>query len=192
MSENDDKMYGTQEQYRLGLDHVERIIRFKSDLLNQLDEKRVKPPGWSESILEVAVRWLMRQCGRVETECRHKSMELSYKLAPCIKGVKDIRDYFNIKLKNESEMYFLAQLTGDKFQFNLLITWLKLLNDPLDCYTWVFAEKLISPQSLFSSQKTCVWTSLETFINKIALNSLNEFVSKFYSESLVFTPNEID
>ncbi|CAF0815340.1 unnamed protein product [Brachionus calyciflorus] len=215
MSENDDKMYGTQEQCRLGLDHVERIIRFKSDLLNQRDEKRVKPPGWSESILEVAVRWLMRQCGRVETECRHKSMELSYKLASCITGVKDIRDYFNIRLKNESEMYFLArfegsnegkeilkvslstyktfsELTGDKFQFNLLLTWLKLLNAPLDCYTWVFAEKLISPQSLFSSQKTCVWTSLETFIDKIALNSLDEIVSKFYSESLVFTPNEID
>jgi DNA-dependent protein kinase catalytic subunit len=51
MAEKDDRMYGTQEHCKLALDHVERIIRTKSEALNQRNPDRVKPPGWSESVL---------------------------------------------------------------------------------------------------------------------------------------------
>ncbi len=51
MAEKDDKMYGTQEHCKLALDHVERIVRTKSELLNQRNSDRVKPPGWSEPVL---------------------------------------------------------------------------------------------------------------------------------------------
>ena len=88
LAEHDDKMCGTQEQTKLALDHVERIMRAKTELLNAAGEKRVKPAGWSVAVMEVAVRWLVRQCGRAETECRHKAMDLVFKLAPCITGVK--------------------------------------------------------------------------------------------------------
>ena len=216
MSEKDDKMFGTQEQCKLGLDHVERIIKFKSDILNQIDQTRVKPPGWSEAVLEVAVRWLMRQCGRIETECRHKAMELSHKLAPSITGIKDIKDYFNIRLENESEMYFLARfegstdrkeilktslsanrsfldLTGPTFQLSLITTWLKLLIAPLDCFTWIFGERLLNPKALFSSNKSCIWSSIENFLNQVAQFSLEEFVSLNYNQTkIVFAPSEID
>lgn len=45
LSQQDDKMYGTQEHCKLALDHVERIIKAKSEMLNQINPERVKPPG---------------------------------------------------------------------------------------------------------------------------------------------------
>ena len=58
------------------------------------------------------MRWLVRQCGRSETECRHKAMELVYKLAPCIPGVKETKDYFSMKLGSEGAAYFVARFEG--------------------------------------------------------------------------------
>ncbi len=52
LAEKDDSFFGTQEQAKIGLDHVERIIKTKSALLNQKNVDRVKPPGWSEAVLE--------------------------------------------------------------------------------------------------------------------------------------------
>ena len=112
LAERDDKMYGTQGHSRIGLDHVERIIRVKRQLLNERRTDRVKPVGWSEAILEVAVRWLMRQCGHMEIECRHKCMDLAFKLAPCIDGIHDTKEYFQLRLRTETETYFLARFEG--------------------------------------------------------------------------------
>lgn len=160
LAEKDDKMFGTQEQTKLALDHVERIISTKKELLNQVNEIRVKPPGWTLSVLEVAVRWLLRQCGRVETECRHKAMDLVFKLTPCISGIKETKEYFKARLESDSEAYFLARFEGsaekkeilkeslcnfriltdlgtDHFQLSFIQTWLGMLIAPLDCYTWV-------------------------------------------------------
>jgi DNA-dependent protein kinase catalytic subunit len=154
LAEKDDKMYGTQAYCRQGLDHVERIIKAKCVLLNERSSERVKPPGWSESLLEVAVRWLVRQCGRVETECRHKSMELVHKLAGLINGIKETREYFQLKFKMEGEAYFLVRFEGSvekrdllkdslanfptlrdldqgHFQLSLVLTWLSMLIAPL-------------------------------------------------------------
>ena len=223
LSEQDDKMYGTQEQTKSALDHVERIIKAKVELLNEKRADRVKPPGWAEAVLEVAVRWLMRQCGRSETECRHKSMELAYKLAPCIHGINEARDYFQIKLKMEGELYFLARFEGsqekkdilkdsicnfkilpdlgvDSFQLSYVKSWLAMLIAPLDCYAWVFSERLLTPQNLFSSGKSCIWNSLEYFIEKIMPYELHEVLESVYykknpklnSFALVCTPNEIE
>ncbi len=161
LAEHDDKMYGTQEQTKLALDHTERIIKVKVELLNQRNAERVKPPGWSESVLEVCVRWLMRQCGRIETECRHTSMGLVYKLAPLLAGNKEAKDYFQNRLNAEGESYFLdrfegsaqkknmlkdslchfqtlRELIGDGncFQIGHIKTWLSILIAPLDCYSW--------------------------------------------------------
>ncbi|CAF4586451.1 unnamed protein product, partial [Didymodactylos carnosus] len=32
--------------------------------------------GWTQATLDVAIHWLLRQCGRVETECRRKCIDL--------------------------------------------------------------------------------------------------------------------
>lgn len=246
LCEHDDKMAGTQEQCKLALDHCERIIRVKRDLLNQFNAKRVKPYGWSEAVIEVAVRWLLRQCGRVETECRHKSMELVYKLAPCIRNTKDAKEYFQSKFKTDGELYFVQRFEGTLVikknyannlkhslstfptlvdllsetlvqtnsnsdgnstsnehlnQFpNLIKIWLSMLIAPLDCYLWVFNERLLTAVNLLSTNKTIVWKSIVYFVDKIALYDLNEIYLSLYSNSdknafnreFLFTPSEIE
>ncbi len=217
LAEKDDKFLGTQEQSKLGLDHVERIIKAKSVNLNLKISDRVKPPGWAEAILEVAVRWLMRQCGRIETECRHKSMELAYNLAPFIDGIKDNKMYFKIKLERETELYFLARFEGslekkdilkdslcnyqiltdlgtNQFQLNLVTTWLSMLTAPLDCYSWVFGANLLTPSNIFSSGKSCIWTSLKYFIENIANYDLIDLIKHVYHKNklIICTPNELE
>lgn len=187
---------------------------------------RVKPLGWSEAVLEVAVRWLMRQCGRIETECRHKSMELVHKLTPCIGGIKETREYFQLRLKHEGESYFVARFEGSlekrdllkknslanfntlpelsannnnqqqnqldddnsngiaHYQLSHVLTWLSMLVAPLDCYSWIFGERLLSPASLFSStanSKTCIWTSLSYFIENIVNCDLVDLIERIYT-----------
>jgi DNA-dependent protein kinase catalytic subunit len=221
LAEKDDKMHGTQELAKLGLDHVERIIRTKSEILNQRNNERVKPPGWSESLLEVAVRWLMRQCGRTETECRHKSMDLVFKLAPFIEGIKETKKYFQVKYELEKETYFLARFEGStekreilkdclcnfptlkdlgttRFQISSIQTWLTMLVAPLDCYCWVFGERLLTPLNLFSSGKSVIWSSLSYFIENMINLDLNDLIKNIYITNIdqqelnVHTPNELE
>ena len=237
MCENDDAMYGTQEQAKLALDHIERIIREKHKLLSQPNSNRVKPMGWTVPVLDVAIRWLLRQCGRIETECRHKSMELVYKLAPFINGDKSPKDYFQAKFKSDGETYFLQRFEGGQQQSeisnakNLLgdcptlsdfiqkhttddkadtisqfvKTWMSMLIAPLDCYLWIFKVGLLSPQNLFSSNKTIIWKSIFYFLNNIALFDLHELNKQLSSnvssktihsvdneEINLFTPSEIE
>jgi DNA-dependent protein kinase catalytic subunit len=221
LAEQDDKMYGTQEQAKLGLDHCERIIRAKADLLNQRNPERNKPPGWSETVLEVAVRWLMRQCGRFETECRHKAMELAYKLSPLLIGNKEAKDYFQNKFQTEGETYFLDRFegssnkkdmikdslnhfqtlkqliseTGGQFRIALISNWLKILIAPLDCYSWVFSQRLLTPKNLFGNGKSCIWTSLEYFIKNIMNHDLDAVIrneTEMTQSVNIYTPNELE
>ena len=225
LAEKDDKMFGTQEQAKLALDHVERIIRTKMELLNKPSEQRVKPIGWSFAVLEVAVRWLIRQCGRIETECRHKSMDLVFKLTPCITGIKDTKDYFKSRLDIDTELYFLARFEGstdkrevfkdslstyttlnelvdgtDHFQLSSIQTWLGMLIAPLDCYTWVFGQRLLTPRDLFEKGKSCIWLSLQYFVDHIINADLVDMIKKVYKfqhktecpNIIVCTPSELE
>lgn len=191
----------------------------KAEILNERNASRTKPLGWSEAVLEVAVRWLMRQCGRIETECRHKSMELVHKLTPCISGIKETREYFQIKLKHEGEAYFVARFEGsvekrdllknslanfktlpdlnssngsnskvngaansnDHYELSYVLTWLSMLVAPLDCYTWIFGERLVSPSALLgATSKSCIWTSLSYFLENIVNYDLVDLIRRVY------------
>jgi DNA-dependent protein kinase catalytic subunit len=181
ISQNDDPLYGTQEHCKIALDHIERIIHVKHDVLNRVNRQRHKPHGWSEACLEVCVRWLMRQCGRIEIECRHKSMQLVYKLAGLIDGFKTTKDYFDLKFKSDGVVYFLSRFEGSTdstldrvtmnkyslgkypvladliddhssfYVFKNIINWLNIFIAPLDCYTWIFSQQLLVPAQLFST-----------------------------------------
>lgn len=171
-------------------------------------------------MLEVAIRWLMRQCGRIETECRHKSMELVHKLTPCINGVKDTREYFQLKLKHDGVGYFIGRFEGSvqknllfrdslanfktlpelgsgdgddsTYQLSFVLTWLGMLVAPLDCYTWIFGERLMQPSVLFGDaatpnapnpQKTCIWTSLSYFFDNVVNLDLTDLIKRVYAKN---------
>ena len=97
MAHADEKSLGTQDQCKQALEHVEKIIRTKADLLRKESKIRTEPSEWSKRVLDIGVRWLTRQCGRPQTECRHACMKLVYQLSPLIQGIKAPLDYFQVK-----------------------------------------------------------------------------------------------
>ena len=153
----------------------------------------------------------MRQCGRIQTECRHKCMELVHKLIPCISGIKETKEYFQIRLNAETDSYFLGRFEGSVekkdllknslanfktlpelsstgsgfcyFQLSFVSTWLAMLIAPLDCYSWVFGERLMQPACLFASNKSCIWTSLEYFIDNVVNYDLAELIKRVDSKN---------
>jgi hypothetical protein len=60
--------------------------------------------SWTESTLDVAIRWLLRQCGRIETESRRKCIELVCTFIPLLSG----KSLF-ISVKDKNEIYLLKK-----------------------------------------------------------------------------------
>lgn len=147
-------------------------------------------------------------------------MELAYKLAPSIHGINETKDYFQIKLKTEGELHFIARFEGlpekrdihkeslsnyrllsdlgtSHFQLSFVKTWLSMLIAPLDCYSWVFSERLLTPKNIFSSGKSCIWASLEYFIKNIINYDLQDIIKSVYSKNdktlqTICTPHELE
>jgi hypothetical protein len=84
--------------------------------------------SWTESTLDVAIRWLLRQCGRIETESRRKCIELVCTFIPLLsgkrsfsvkekkifnlfikKGIRSIKEYFELKVKSDGNVYFIER-----------------------------------------------------------------------------------
>ena len=64
---------------------------------------------WSEATVLNAIKWLLRQCGRPQTECRHACMELVCKLMPCFEGVSTPKQMFDSLLKENKNTYFITR-----------------------------------------------------------------------------------
>lgn len=66
------------------------LAQSKGSMKSKIFEKKKSSllcRGWNlEVTLLTCVRWLLRQCGRPQTECRHVCMELVFKLVPCVDG----------------------------------------------------------------------------------------------------------
>ncbi|ESO96748.1 hypothetical protein LOTGIDRAFT_143667, partial [Lottia gigantea] len=215
LAHKDDKSLGTQEQCAAVLKHLQRIIIFHEDILKKPSKIRQEPREWSNKTLDIAVRWLSRQCGRPQTECRHTCMKLVYNLCTHVQGnyfvsfdLIDIVDKSTIIKKvfegggtathGKSGISACSTLLkiSDTFTLTSTMNWFDMLLAGLDCYTWVFGEDLLTPINIFSgtgSNTSKLFESLEYFLSNISLRSIDE-VSKLFKESSVeyFTPREIE
>ncbi|KAI0227633.1 DNA-dependent protein kinase catalytic subunit [Lamellibrachia satsuma] len=213
----DDKSLGTQEQCKLALGHIERIIQVKAQLFNKKSKLRRKPQTWEDETLAGIIEWLLRQCGRPETECRHKCMELVTSLVPCLPGTKTAKDFFRAKetSKNDANYFIdrfeggmhitsgeetglmkhhtMAQL-GASFSVKKAVNWFDLVLASLDCYTWVFGQGLLSPAAMLANRKAVIFEVLNHFFEKLALGDVSDAAKLFedYSGTEVFTPQEKD
>ncbi|CAF4915020.1 unnamed protein product, partial [Rotaria sp. Silwood1] len=218
IAQEDDPSLGTQQQAIVALSHIERIIKEKANLFIKETPKRHRPPSWAEASLDVTIRWLLRQCGRIETESRRKCIELVCTFIPLLPGIRSIREYFDLKIKSEGNIYFIERFEGtiskdkktrfkaslanqacltdmsETFSLPIVYQWLDTLIASLDCYTWVFSQGFLNPL-LFqdNNQQSRLITSLSYFISKISMNTLHNIVSYFpaSSQSYVFTPNDV-
>ncbi|CAF3037702.1 unnamed protein product [Rotaria sp. Silwood2] len=205
IAQGDDPSLGTQRQAIETLSHVQRIIKEKSQVFIKETSKQHRPSSWTDATFDVAVRWLLRQCGRIETESRRKYIELACTFIPLLSGIRSIREYFELKVKSDGNVYFIELFEGTlskekkrKFKANLanqtcftnmseqfsvpmVYQWLDTVIALLDCYTWT------------KNQQSRVIVVLSYFITKISMNTLYDIITYFppSNQTNVFTPTDI-
>ncbi|CAL1543153.1 unnamed protein product [Lymnaea stagnalis] len=214
MAHEDDKSLGTQEQSIKALEHLERIIKGKAEMLKKDPGPKIRPEpsSWRSRKLEHAVRWLTRQCGNPQTECRHICMKLVFNLCTLLPG-----NFFDILHKAEGASYFLKRFEGgghasseshcllskpimtegfETFTLSTARKWFDYFLAALDCYCWVFGEGLMVPTQIFKgqgSEMSCLFKSLSFFLEKLSLSDVESAACLFpQRESSVFTPWEKD
>ncbi|CAF0848203.1 unnamed protein product, partial [Adineta ricciae] len=219
IAQSDDSSLGTQQQAIAALSHMQRIIKEKSSIFVKETPKRHRPPSWSEATLDVAVRWLLRQCGRIETECRRKCIELVCTFIPLLPGIRSIREYFELKVQSDGNIYFIERFEGtlnkekktkfkanlanqpylidmgEQFSISMVYQWLDTIIASLDCYTWIFSQGFLNPL-LFqdNNQQSRFIVALSYFVGKISMSTLSDLVAYFPSSNQpqVFTPTDIN
>ncbi|EDV28309.1 uncharacterized protein TRIADDRAFT_20924, partial [Trichoplax adhaerens] len=216
LSHTDEKSLGTQEQLSKALAHIERIIKAKASTLNKESKNRRTPTGFMTKTVTLhhVVNWLVRQCGRPQTACRHQCMQLVYGLAPQLSGVSTIQDWVKTIIGSSSVTFFITRFEGggskygigryqtaldisDTFNLRSMKNWYDYFLAALDCYSWVFSEKMMSPEQIIDKAQlgSCkIFGSIEFFLSKLCLHSLDETVKLLYSKSTLqlFTPREIE
>ncbi|KAK7005038.1 DNA-dependent protein kinase catalytic subunit, partial [Biomphalaria glabrata] len=215
----DEKSLGTQEQCVKALEHLERIMKAKVDILKKDPGPKIRPEpsSWNSRKLEFAVRWLTRQCGNPQTECRHSCMKLVYNLCVLLPGIKTPSAFFAILHKSEGPIYFLRRFEGGgqgyseshgilahptmieyrkTFSLEVAREWFDLLLAALDCYCWLFGQELMIPSQIFKgkeSERSCIFVSLEFFLKKLAFNDIAAASCLFsHRDNFTFTPREIE
>ncbi|BFZ03143.1 hypothetical protein BsWGS_06182 [Bradybaena similaris] len=219
LAHKDDKAMGTQEQCVKVLEHLERIIIKKADLLKKDPGAKLRPEPsfWSSRKLDIAVRWLTRQCGNPQTECRHACMKLVFKLCTLLPGVKSAQDFFKIIHKDQGPIYFLQRFEGggsasgesqgllacptldkltEPFSVAAARQWFDMLLAALDCYCWAFAEGLMTPLQLFTgkgSEKSCIFQSVSFCLEKLVFSDIEGAARLLpHKDTVIFTPLERD
>ncbi|CAL7934054.1 unnamed protein product [Xylocopa violacea] len=159
------------------LDHVERVVIAKKDLLNKRNSHRKATFEIENATLLDAVNWLLVQCGCLDQCCRAKSMELVVKLSEhvenCDSAEAMIKNYIDSRGIEAFNGIILSNVEP-KIE-SLSVKGLLPLLRSLDCYIWLIKDKLLDAKCLFSdsnSQREIFFDCMSNFvclINKIKI-----------------------
>ncbi|XP_076239081.1 DNA-dependent protein kinase catalytic subunit [Calliopsis andreniformis] len=156
----------------IALDHVEKVIIAKQDLLNMKYYNRRKPHEFEDATLIDAVNWLFTQCGCLDQCCRTKSMELVIKLSKyipnCDSAEKVINNYIDIHGFDKFKHIILKNLNSKidcLSRDNML-----LLLRSFDCFIWIIRNDLLNIYYLFTnlnSDKEVMFNGIRNFIDVV-------------------------
>ncbi|KAI8501204.1 hypothetical protein Bbelb_212990, partial [Branchiostoma belcheri] len=221
LAHHDEKSLGTQAQCVAVLTHLDRIITTKADLLNKHSKVRRVPRGFdreSPPTLPDLVTWLLQQCGRPQTECRHRCMLLVCSFLPLLPRKPSPQAWMKERLKEDGPDFFITRFeggggkTGHKsgikkhpkistmdstFTAKTAVSWFDLLLAALDSYCWVFGQRFLSPSDVLSGsgkKPSQLFTALEFFLTKLALSDIDAAARCFESHgaATLFTPRETE
>uniref|UniRef100_A0AAR2L7W1 DNA-dependent protein kinase catalytic subunit n=1 Tax=Pygocentrus nattereri TaxID=42514 RepID=A0AAR2L7W1_PYGNA len=187
LAHSDEKSLGTVQQCCSALDHLKRIIEHKADSLNQSTKRRTPrgfPPEQTVSLCDV-VMWLLTQCGRPQTECRHKCMELFYEFVPLLSGKPSPAQWLEEQVKKEGQRFLIARLEGGgllcqptlreveaPFSVRAALQWMDLLLATLDCYNTFTGLRLIQPQRILGDEKSSFLPAIRFFLTELAMHDM--------------------
>ncbi|XP_074056019.1 DNA-dependent protein kinase catalytic subunit isoform X1 [Macrotis lagotis] len=212
----DEKSLGTIQQCCDAIDHLTRIIEKKHIALNKPKKRRLPrgfPPVQTLCLLDL-VKWLLAQCGRPQTECRHKSIELFYKFVPLLPGNISPSCWLTDILKKEDISFLINRFEGagnvsdhlsgilvqptlfdlqGPFTLRAVVQWMDMLLAALECYNTFIEERAVKAQEILGTKaKSSFLKAVGFFLENIALHDIRA-AEKCFSTGLkgnVFSPQE--
>uniref|UniRef100_A0A4W5N3K6 DNA-dependent protein kinase catalytic subunit n=1 Tax=Hucho hucho TaxID=62062 RepID=A0A4W5N3K6_9TELE len=211
LAHSDERSLGTLQQCVSAIDHLKRIIKYKASNLNQQNVKRRIPRGFppdEKVCLSNVVMWLLEQCGRPQTECRHKCMELFYELVPLLPGERSPSQWLQELLQQHGMGFLISRLEGGgllsqptlghlagPFTVRAALQWMDLLLAALDCYNTFIGLHIIKPQQILGSdEKSSFLNALGFFLAELATKELEAAEGCFRAGQRIslFSPRERD
>ncbi|XP_041817023.1 DNA-dependent protein kinase catalytic subunit isoform X2 [Chelmon rostratus] len=211
LAHSDEQSMGTLQQCGSAIDHLKRIVKQKAPSLNQHSTKRRVPRGFppdGKLCLSDVVLWLLEQCGRPQTKCRHKCMELFYEFIPLLPGKKSPPQWLDGMLKDHGIGFVISRFEGGgllsqptlrdlkgPFSVRATLQWMDLLLAALDCYNTFINLHVIKPQHMLSSkEKSSFLKALSFFLAELATHELAVAESCFTlgEKTSHFSPREVD
>uniref|UniRef100_A0A087Y0R2 DNA-dependent protein kinase catalytic subunit n=1 Tax=Poecilia formosa TaxID=48698 RepID=A0A087Y0R2_POEFO len=211
LAHSDERSMGTVPQCCNAINHLKRIIKHKAPSLNQHNAKRRIPRGFppdEKLCLSDLVLWLLEQCGRPQTECRHKCMELLYEFIPLLPGKKSPPQWLEGMLKDRGIDFLISRFEGwgllsqptlrdltGPFSVRATLQWMDLLLAVLDCYNTFIGLHIIKPQHILSSKdKSSFLKATHFFLTELASRGLAAAESCFCLGERMshFSPREVD
>ncbi|MBN3311515.1 PRKDC kinase, partial [Atractosteus spatula] len=216
LAHSDEKSLGTLQQCSGAIDHLKRIIKHKAATLNKSSRRRVPrgfPPDKPVSLTDV-VMWLLVQCGRPQTECRHKCMELFYEFVPLLPGGKNPAAWLEDILKDEGVGFLIRRFEGagrcdgdssgllsqatlrdlqGSFSVRAALQWMDLLLAALDCYNTFIGLHFVKPQQILGTQeKSSFLKAIGFFIAELTMQDISAAERCFSSgpKGSLFSPRE--
>ncbi|XP_044600073.2 DNA-dependent protein kinase catalytic subunit [Equus asinus] len=196
LAHTDEKSLGTIQQCCDAIDHLSLIIEKKHVSLNKAKKRRLPrgfPPATSLCLLDV-VQWLLANCGRPQTECRHKSIELFYKFVTLLPGNKSPFLWLKDIIKKEDISFLINTFEGGgrgcdrpsgilaqptlfhlqgPFSLRAALQWMDMLLAALECYNTFIEEKTLeAPKVLGTETQSSLWKAVAFFLESIAMHDI--------------------
>jgi DNA-dependent protein kinase catalytic subunit len=179
ISNQTDDVGGIIDHTKELLQHIQKIIVFKSKILQEPKSSR----GIHTS-LEECVEWIFRQCSSSELQCRKQAMILFPSLCMILdgfntedgpkrwihrlikqKGLVSINGNLERNLLEVEEQLDKEERRKTKSDtssiYNRMIFWMSNLEAYLDYVLWLFEHQLLYPHQLFTSAATTTTTTSE-------------------------------
>ncbi|KAM8966776.1 DNA-dependent protein kinase catalytic subunit [Pelodytes ibericus] len=216
LSHSDEKSLGTIQQCSDAIEHLKRIIIRKADSLSKAAERRVPrgfPPGKSVCLLDI-VLWLLEQCGRPQTECRHKAMHLFFEFVHLLPGNKAPSAWLDEVMKKEGVNFLIRRIEGagcvdgkhsgilhiptlndldEAFSLRAVIQWMDMFLAALDCYNTFIGMRVVKPNIILDpAVKSSFLRSSQFFIQHLSKDDIIAAQNCFTTglKVNVFSPQE--
>ncbi|KAJ0023075.1 hypothetical protein NQD34_015209 [Periophthalmus magnuspinnatus] len=211
LAHSDERSLGTIQQCCSSIDHLKRVIAQKAPNLNQRNPKRRVPRGFSpdeEPCLSHVVLWLLGQCGRPQTECRHKCMTLFYEFVLLLPEKASAAQWVDAMVKQHGPDFLVSHFEGGgllsqptlrdlsaPFSVRATLQWNDLLLAALDCYKTFIHLHIIRPHHLLTAKdKSIFLKAVVFFLSELATRDLATAESCFSvsEKTSHFSPLEVD
>ncbi|XP_068093458.1 DNA-dependent protein kinase catalytic subunit isoform X2 [Hyperolius riggenbachi] len=218
LSHADEKSLGTIQQCSDAIDHLKRIIIHKAPSLNKQAKRRL-PRGFppSKSVcLEDVVLWLLEQCGRPQTDCRHKAMELFFDFVPLLPEKKSLSAWLDGIIEKHGAEFLIKMFESagnvdagncgilhiatlreldEALTLTAVIHWMDMLLAALDCYNTFIGMRVIKPHTILGpSQTSSFLRAVHFFISYLSKEDVTAAQTCFSeaSQCSTFSPQETE